>query len=93
MIFPGDWNHVALQTDDEEVNQIFEMIHEWLTEAHKSDIDMFEIYQAMTLVGVVNVFHMCGPETKEADQFLSELKQIVFMLLDHYTEQEEQIKH
>jgi hypothetical protein len=35
---------------------------------------------------------MCDPETKEADQFLSELKQIVFMLLDHFTE-EEQIKH
>lgn len=93
MIFPGDWDHVALQTDDEEINEIFKMLHDWLSQANESKMDMFEIYQAMTLVGLVNVFHMSGPETKAADEFMKELKQIVYMLLDHYNEQEEQIKH
>jgi hypothetical protein len=83
-----EWTQVLLQTSDEETNAMFELLYKWLSEANEANLDMLEICQAMTLVGLVNVFHMCGSDTEQSTKFMEELKQVTFMLLDHYNEEE-----
>ena len=94
MIAPRDWKQIVVETDDEEVNEIFIMLHNWLAETNKERIDMFEVYRAMTLVGAVNVFHMCGSDIERATDFMNELREIAFIFLSHHGNDGEQpIKH
>lgn len=94
MIAPRDWKQIVVETDDEEVNEIFIMLHDWLAETNKERIDMFEVYRAMTLVGAVNVFHMCGSDIERATDFMNELREIAFIFLSHHGNDGEQpIKH
>tara|TARA_R100000231_G_C5288627_1_gene153918 strand:- start:454 stop:738 length:285 start_codon:yes stop_codon:yes gene_type:complete len=94
VIAPRDWKQIVVETDDEEVNEIFIMLHDWLAETNKERIDMFEVYRAMTLVGAVNVFHMCGSDIERATDFMNELREIAFIFLSHHGNDGEQpIKH
>ncbi len=94
MIAPRDWRQIVVETDDEEVNEIFIMLHNWLAETNKERINMFEVYRAMTLVGAVNVFHMCGSDIERATDFMNELREIAFIFLSHHGNDGEQpIKH
>tara|TARA_R100000700_G_C3170349_1_gene144972 strand:+ start:498 stop:782 length:285 start_codon:yes stop_codon:yes gene_type:complete len=94
VIAPRDWRQIVVETDDEEVNEIFIMLHNWLAETNKERIDMFEVYRAMTLVGAVNVFHMCGSDIERATDFMNELREIAFIFLSHHGNDGEQpIKH
>tara|TARA_Y100001937_G_scaffold28996_1_gene41865 strand:+ start:893 stop:1177 length:285 start_codon:yes stop_codon:yes gene_type:complete len=94
VIAPRDWRQIVVETDDEEVNEIFIMLHNWLAETNKERINMFEVYRAMTLVGAVNVFHMCGSDIERATDFMNELREIAFIFLSHHGNDGEQpIKH
>jgi|TARA_R100001510_G_scaffold36569_2_gene33041 hypothetical protein len=84
VIAPRDWKQIVVETDDEEVNEIFIMLHNWLSETNKDHTDMFEVYRAMTLVGAVNVFHMCGSDIEKAADFMNELREIAFIFLEHH---------
>ena len=77
MIAPRDWKQIVVETDDEEVNEIFIMLHNWLSETNKDHTDMFEVYRAMTLVGAVNVFHMCGSDIEKAADFMNSLERLL----------------